>query len=220
MTGSDDTQETELNAPAGPTLAQDPSENQGRIGYGRLSGKYTPLALAIILIIAMIAIGIYNQRGGDAPKADIKVGSMAPDFSQTSFSGETITLSEQQGKVVVLNFWWSGCAPCEKESPMLQAKAASDPDGLVVIGIDRKIDGDYPARQFAEKYGITYPLIADDGPGGADIRGPIETAYGSGQYYPMTIFISPDGKIASYHIGELSEDDLNKQIEKARNYQG
>src|SRR6188472_4810409 len=144
MTGDDDTQDPELNIPAGPTLSQDPSENHGRIGYGRLSGKYTPLALAIILIIVMIAIGIYNQRDDGAPKADIDVGSTAPDFTQTSFSGESITLSEQQGKVVVLNFWWSGCAPCEKESPMLQAKATSDPNGIVVIGIDRKIDGDYP----------------------------------------------------------------------------
>ena len=103
---------------------------------------------------------------------------------------------------------------------MLQAKATSDPNGIVVIGIDRKIDGDYPAQQFAEKYGITYPLIADEGPGGADIRGPIELAYGAGQYYPMTIFISPDGKIASYFIGPLTEEELNKQIEKARNVQG
>lgn len=216
MTESDDTQDPELNAPTGPTLSQDSSENQGRIGYGRLSGKYTPLALAIILIIVMIAIGIYNQRDDPKPANDINVGSMAPDFTQTTFNGDTITLSEQSGKVVVLNFWSSDCVPCVRESPLLQSRAASDPDGLIVIGVDRKVDSDYPARRFAEEYGITYPLLADEGAGGTDTRGPIELAYGIGQFYPTTIFISPGGQIVSYYIGELKAEELDKLIEQAR----
>jgi len=210
------------DAGAGPetSLAQDPSEDQGRIGYGRLTGKYTPLALAIILIVTMVAIGIYQQRDDPVPANDIKVGSAAPDFTQTTFDGGTISLAEQTGKVVLVNFWSSDCAPCVRESPLLQATADGDPNGLVIIGVDRKVDSDYPARQFASEYGITYPLVADEGEGGTDTRGPIELAYGIAQYYPTTIFISPDGTIVSFKIGELSEKELNERIEEARNYQG
>jgi cytochrome c biogenesis protein CcmG, thiol:disulfide interchange protein DsbE len=202
------------------SLAQDPSENQGRIGYGRLTGKYTPLALAIILIATMVAIGIYQQRDDPVPANDIKVGSSAPDFTQTTFNGDTISLAEQTGKVVLVNFWSSDCAPCVRESPLLQTTADADPNGLIIIGIDRKVDSDYPARQFASEYGITYPLVADEGEGGSDTRGPIELAYGIAQYYPTTIFISPEGTIVSFKIGELSEKELNERIEEARNYQG
>jgi len=202
------------------SLSQDHSENQGRIGYGRLTGKYTPLALAIILIVTMVAIGIYQQRDDPVPANDIKVGSPAPDFTQTTFNGDTISLAEQTGKVVLVNFWSSDCTPCVEESPMLQAKAASDPDGLIIIGVDRKVDSDYPARRFAEEYGITYPLVADEGPGGNDTQGAIELAFGIARYYPTTIFISPDGTIVSYIIGPLTEKELDKRIEEARSYQG
>jgi peroxiredoxin len=215
-----ESEDRDSGAEPATSLAQDPSENQGRIGYGRLTGKYTPLALAIILIVTLVAIGIYQQRDDPVPANDIKVGSPAPDFTQTDFNGNTFSLAEQTGKVVLVNFWSSDCAPCVRESPMLQAKAASDPDGLTIIGVDRKVDSDYPARRFAEEYGITYPLVADEGPGSTDTRGPIELAYGIAQYYPTTIFISPNGTIVSFKIGELSEKELNERIEEARNYQG
>ncbi len=45
---------------------------------------------------------------------------VAPDFSITSFDGETLTLSELRGQAVVLNFWASWCPPCREEAPYLE----------------------------------------------------------------------------------------------------
>ena len=105
-----------------------PTENKSRPRWGRLLAW---VGLALLLGIVGLAL-LRNQEG------PVQVGKPAPDFTLTSFDGETFTLSELRGKVVVANFWASWCKPCEQEAADLEtAWRAYQPGGEVLfLGID------------------------------------------------------------------------------------
>ncbi len=102
------------------------------------------------------------------PKTDdrgyiVKVGDMAPDFECTLNNGETFKLSDQKGKIVMLQFTASWCGVCRKEMPFIESDIwqKHKNDNFVLIGLDR----DEPletVNHFAQETGITYPLALDD----------------------------------------------------------
>jgi peroxiredoxin len=60
----------------------------------------------------------------------------APDFILKSLTGETISLKQFKGKIVVLNFWFTSCAPCREEMPLLnKIKSEFESKGVVFIGL-------------------------------------------------------------------------------------
>jgi thiol-disulfide isomerase/thioredoxin len=202
-----------------PSLAQGPEEDQGRIGYGKRMGIYTPLALALIIIATLVAIGIYNQHGDDIPENDIQIGADAPaiDLATINDTGD-FSLADHSGKVVIVNFWASWCDPCRDEMPLMQTYVNANAGSMAIVSVDVKNDTEYAAQRFLETNGIAYPVVRDDSAGTTPL-GPIGTAYGIGTNYPTTIFISPSGQIATFHIGPIkNEEQLSKLIEKAQNY--
>src|SRR5437764_1505959 len=73
----------------------------------------------------------------------------APNFALAGIDGRTVRLSDYRGKVVLLNFWYTGCAPCREETPALEAAYKKlAPQGLQIIGMNvranerRGADGD------------------------------------------------------------------------------
>lgn len=213
-------------APVTETQPEDDApEEHGRIGYGRY-GRWTPLGLALLLIVALLAIGIASQRKqhatdsattllGGSPIAGIAPGAPAPDFAMTLFNGQPLRLSDLRGKVVVLNFWASDCAPCKEEMLAYQAVAAGAGPDVRIVGIGLKADKDAAARAFAKKYGVTYAIGRDTGSGGDALSGPIEKAYGIiGS--PTAIVIRPDGTIATVALGPQSENQLRALIAQAK----
>ncbi|MCO5218263.1 MAG: TlpA family protein disulfide reductase [Thermomicrobiales bacterium] len=206
------------------TLADtdDPQDERGRIGYGANERKSSWI-LGAVLILIVLALGAYqwfgnrddggtNLRSVDTPA----VGKPAPDFTLQTFDGGEITLSEQQGKVVILNFWGSWCEPCKEEMPALQAFWESSPDDVMLIGIGSKQDTDAKSRAFAEEFGITYP-IGRDSEGDRVTTGTIAQSY-TITFYPMTYIISPDGIVTRLIIGGVDEDDLETLVQEARDH--
>ena len=136
-----------------------------------------------------------------------RIGATAPDFEWTGPDGQTLRLSTYRGKVVVVNFWATWCAPCREEMPALQRVAASEPN-VVVLEVDLMETGD-KARSFLDSLGLDrlQPVLDTDG---ATTR-----RYGV-LTLPSTFFIDKDGVIRHLELRQMSESLIRTGIQKAR----
>ena len=121
-------------------------------------------------------------------------GPAATDFTAPSLSGETsISLADFKGRVVILNFWASWCAPCRYEMPHFQALHEAYHDrGLTVLAVNVK-DDRQKALAFIEKHNLTFATVFDEGDRifeAYDLRGPPQT-YVIDRAGHLTIFPDP-----------------------------
>ncbi len=93
----------------------------------------------------------------------VKVGDFAPDFSLPMTNGSIFTLSEQRGKVVMLQFTASWCGVCRREMPHIESQIwqrhKENPD-FVLVGVDREETKDV-VDAYTQKVGTTYPMALD-----------------------------------------------------------
>ena len=93
----------------------------------------------------------------------VKVGDIAPDFSLPRTDGSTFTLSEQRGKVVMLQFTASWCGVCRREMPHIESEIwqrHKDNANFVLVGVDREETKDV-VDAYTQKVGTTYPMALD-----------------------------------------------------------
>ena len=93
----------------------------------------------------------------------VKVGDVAPDFTLQMTDGSTFTLSEQRGKVVMLQFTAGWCGICRDEMPHIEREIwlpNKDNQDFVLVGIDRE-EALEDILPFIEGVGTTYPIAMD-----------------------------------------------------------
>lgn len=210
-----DQQPPETPLPTETIEEEDPFEH-GRVGYGNYA-KYTPLLLAIGIILVIAYIG-WKQYGSDdeLPRAGTLVDQPAPAWSLQLLDGTTVNSADLQGRAVVLNFWASWCAPCEEEMPQLEKLSQSltaDGAPATIIGVGIKRDNNDNALAMVDRLGITYP-VGRDTAGTSETRGPVTQAFGV-DTYPATVFIRPDGTVSAIVFGPLTEESAGDYIEDA-----
>lgn len=154
----------------------------------------------LLALMGLLGWGLIKVQNG--PLQD----GMAPDFMLTSFEGETITLSDLRGQVVIINFWASWCPPCRQEAPYLEETWRKYKDqGVVFIGVDY-VDTEAKALAYLEEFDITYF-------NGPDIGTRISQAYNI-QGVPETFFVGKHGELRGMHVGPLLPPDLDNKIEE------
>ncbi|AWS40057.1 TlpA disulfide reductase family protein [Streptosporangium sp. 'caverna'] len=139
--------------------------------------------------------------------ADRKV---APAVEGQTLTGDAATLAAHKGKVVVLNFWASWCAPCRAEAPVLKDIAAkTKADGVEFLGVDFK-DRKAEALAFERSQGTGYPSIFDQpGKVALSFQGTVPPAA-----IPSTLIIDRQGRIAARALGAVKYNDLFDAVAK------
>ena len=129
-----------------------------------------------------------------------------PDFTLPLLSGGTFDASEQQGKVLLVNFWATWCAPCREEIPDLIAlhEELKD-DGFAVIGITVDTDGSALVKQFADEMQITYPILLDE-------TSEVAESFGGVYALPTTYVVDKTGTITHRTIGLFPVDAVKESL--------
>jgi thiol-disulfide isomerase/thioredoxin len=110
-------------------------------------------------------------------------------------------VEQWRGKVIVVNFWATWCAPCREEIPMfvkLQEKYGSR--GLQFVGI--AIDQPAKVRPFASEFGMNFPVLI----GGAEAIELTRTLGNKASVLPYTVILTRDGRIAATEMGAVKEE--------------
>jgi peroxiredoxin len=148
-------------------------------------------ALALCLALGLLACG---EREGPP----IESGAPAPEFSLPRLGGGELALRALRGKVVLLNFWATWCAPCEQEMPAMQRLYARlAPRGFELVAISQD-DGAAAVDRFRERLALAFPIALD--PSHA-----VSRRYQSYRY-PESFLVDREGVLVARYIGERDWD--------------
>ena len=163
----------------------------------------------VALVLALSMLALFALR--PAPEDGIQ---RLPRFEleRLGADGETFGSDDLEGAPVVVNFWASWCIPCREEMPLLERTWQRYRDqGIQFVGIAVR-DSPQKAEAFAERLGITYPIVFDP-----DLQLIEQVTDFDG--LPLTFFVQADGSFLDFEgrdssqIGAVSEQQLVDAIE-------
>ena len=156
----------------------------------------------VALAVALALPGMGAERAGTMREAgwlealDLRSyapGTRAPEFSGRTLEGQTVSLAELRGRVVLLNFWATWCLECRAEMPVIEGlQREFGPNGLTILGINAGERAE-AVRRFADDLRLTFPLVLDP-------RGDVGRRYGV-VGLPTTFLIGRDGAAVALAIG-------------------
>ena len=160
---------------------------------------------ASIALIALIA-GVFVQRSTQPPVESV-VEQPALDFSFPDVSDKMLAISDWRGKVLVINFWATWCAPCLQEIPeFMKLQAEYQARGLQFIGV--AIDEKQPVQAYLERIGINYPVMVA-GDAGITLSQQLGNVISA---VPFTVIVSQSGQIVFRQPGELSNAQILEYV--------
>jgi thiol-disulfide isomerase/thioredoxin len=142
----------------------------------------------------------------------IAAGARKPvhGFSGSGLNGGTFRLSNDVGKVTIVNFWGSWCGPCQVETPQFGAVYdAYRARGVAFVGIDVKEGSRSKPRAFVKDNDIHYPIVYDEDGETAIRMGNVPT-----QQVPFTIALDKHHRVAAVYIARLAPKDLEPVLDR------
>jgi len=169
--------------------------------------------LAVAAAVSLLAFEAGCAFGGaehaaappPAEACDAEVKPARLDLTLKDMHGNDVNLASFKGKVILINFWATWCAPCKVEIPDLVELQEQYGDDLQVLGIS--VD-DEPADMipWAEQLEVNYPFLV-----GLN-RDDVDEAYGPFLGIPQTFIISRDGTLCRTHAGIAPKETFEREI--------
>ena len=162
----------------------------------------------VLILSAALAAGVWVAVTRYAPGGPQSVPGAFWSLSFPDPAGHAQPLSNWRGKVVVLNFWATWCAPCREEIPdFVRLREAHAAHGIEFIGL--AVDRAPNVGEFLRKTPVNYPILIGDGAALGVAR---ELGNTSGAL-PYTVVIGRDGRIALQHLGRLPAETLESVLD-------
>lgn len=145
------------------------------------------IAIGVLLVaLAWVIVNTMQERIVD-------VGDSAPNFTVTTDTGAKVSLNDFGGKLLLLNFWGTWCAPCVQEVPSLnELQKRLGKSGLVVLGVSVD-NNDAAYKAFLKRFNVVYSTSRDS-------ERNVSMAYGTYKF-PETYLIDKNGKVLQKYIG-------------------
>jgi len=158
-------------------------------------------ALAVALLLAVGGVLL-------VPGTADAVGEAAPDFSLRDIDGNSVSLSQFKGKVVLVSFWATWCQPCQVEMPHLQRFYDElKGQGFVVLSIST--DDARSASQvkpLIKRNGYTFPVLLDK-------ETAVVSQYNPAKVLPYSVILDRDHRIRAVHQGYSPGDEVQLHAE-------
>jgi len=169
--------------------------------------------LVLILVVSVLATDLYFDYRTNAKNPTVQtsestvdipigtsVGELAPDITDTTMEGETLTLSELRGDLVLVNVFASWCGPCRAEAPhLVEVFDEVENEGIEFIGLNLSESSD-AVRIFKDEFDINFPLLLNEDGRLTEVYQPIGL--------PTSWFIDANGVVRYVFTGPMTKEML------------
>ncbi|WP_144468531.1 TlpA family protein disulfide reductase [Bacillus pumilus] len=161
--------------------------------------------IASAVLLLLIGLLVWNLLEPKEPAIGLEKGDQAPDFELKTLDGQTASLSDYQGKKVLVNFWATWCKPCRTEMPDLDA-IRSDYDQVEVLAVnltttEKSVDH---VAAFADELKLSFPILLDQK--GIQARYQVLS-------YPTTYILDEKGRIMSVKHQMLTKKEIEQELD-------
>ena len=165
--------------------------------------KYTrPMVTSFLAAIVVSLAVLCCSSQEDSLNA---ASDRAPHFTLQDVRGNTLRLNDLRGKVVLLNFFATWCAPCIQETPdFVRLHGKFKAQGFEIVGIGMDMEGAAALAPFVKRFAIPYPILVG--------TRKVVVDYGEIKGVPTSFFIDRQGYIVDSFIGVRPAHMLEKTI--------
>lgn len=172
--------------------------------------KKLVLGVGILVVAGVVMFGIASRNAPESPEERANTASQfqkVPNFNLQDFDGNTISLSDFEGKPLVINSWAAWCPFCKEELVAFATVQEEFTDQIVIMAIDRAESREV-AKKYSDELGVTDDLIF--------LLDPNDSFYRSigGFSMPETIFVDKDGNIRIHKRGPMDVNEIRDKIQQ------
>lgn len=191
----------------------------------------TVVFASLLLVGAIVYYNFFDVSATERVMENNQVGDVCADFSVEmygSHDGEIFTLSENRGKVTVINFWYTSCTPCVLELPYFEEVAEKYADEVTIVALHSTSFRFENVNSYLDRVGWTdwTVMFAQDveqdferyNESGEVVGSETMSVYqmlGGNQAYPMTVIVDAEGVITFKSMGETSLEELEYAVLEA-----
>ena len=165
------------------------------------------LAGGVAMVFGIAGYFFYQWRSADAPPDPVAAGQRVLAARLLGIDGQVQPFAQWRGKILVVNFWATWCAPCREEIPgFIQFQERYRAEGVQFVGV--AIDQKERVVPYAREMGINYPLVV----GGMETLEFSRELGNRASVLPFTLILDRGGKVKMAQVGLLRPEKLEAVI--------